>query len=80
MKMVGAFEAKTHLSSLLREVRKGEEIIISKHGQPIARLLPYKKETGTADITTIIQEIKQEQSKHRLGDSTIKQLIEEGRE
>lgn len=37
---VGAFEAKTHLSSLLERVAQGEEIIITRHGKPLARLVP----------------------------------------
>ena len=36
---VGAFEAKTHLSALLDRVAGGEEVIITKHGKPIARLV-----------------------------------------
>ncbi len=37
---VGAFEAKTHLSSLLERVAHGEEVVITKHGRPVARLVP----------------------------------------
>ena len=37
--MVGAFEAKTHLSTLLDRVGEGEEVIITKHGKPVARLV-----------------------------------------
>jgi len=37
---VGAFEAKTHLSSLLQRVEAGEVVTITKHGRPIARLVP----------------------------------------
>lgn len=40
MKEVGAFEAKTHLSSLLDEVSHGEEVLITKRGNPVARLVP----------------------------------------
>ncbi len=36
---VGAFEAKTHLSALLDKVEAGEEIVITRHGQPVARLV-----------------------------------------
>ena len=36
---VGAFEAKTHLSSLLDRVAEGEEVLITKHGKPVARLV-----------------------------------------
>lgn len=40
MVTVGAFEAKTHLSSLLERVARGEEIVITKHGKAIAKLVP----------------------------------------
>jgi prevent-host-death family protein len=40
MKHVGIFEAKTHLSSLLDEVEKGGEVTITRHGKPVARLVP----------------------------------------
>lgn len=36
---VGAFEAKTHLSTLLDRVARGEEVVITRHGKPIARLV-----------------------------------------
>ena len=39
MLSIGAFEAKTHLSSLLERVAKGEEVLITKHGKPVARLV-----------------------------------------
>jgi prevent-host-death family protein len=37
---VGAFEAKTHLSELLNRVELGEHVTITKHGRPVARLVP----------------------------------------
>jgi prevent-host-death family protein len=36
---VGVFEAKTRLSSLLDRVAEGEEVVITKHGKPVARLV-----------------------------------------
>jgi prevent-host-death family protein len=36
---VGAFEAKTHLSSLLDRVAEEEEMVITKQGKPVARLV-----------------------------------------
>lgn len=36
---VGVHEAKTHLSRLLERVRTGEEIVIERRGEPIARLI-----------------------------------------
>ncbi len=43
METVGAFEAKTHLSSLLERVEKGERFTITRHGKPIARLVPVER-------------------------------------
>lgn len=40
MTQIGAFEAKTHLSELLDRVEAGEELVIARHGRPIARLVP----------------------------------------
>ena len=37
---IGAYEAKTHLSELLEKVEAGEEITITKHGVPVAKLVP----------------------------------------
>ncbi len=37
---VGAFEAKTHFSKLLEQVKRGEEITITQRGKPVARLVP----------------------------------------
>ncbi len=38
--VVGAHDAKTHLARLLDRVERGEEIVITRHGRPIARLVP----------------------------------------
>ena len=40
METVGAYEAKTHLPRLLERVRQGESVTITKHGRPVARLVP----------------------------------------
>jgi prevent-host-death family protein len=37
---VGAFEAKNTLGTLLDRVERGEEIVITRHGRPVARLVP----------------------------------------
>lgn len=39
-------EAKTHLSRLLARVEAGEEVLISRAGHPIARLVPARKPRG----------------------------------
>jgi antitoxin (DNA-binding transcriptional repressor) of toxin-antitoxin stability system len=35
---IGAFEAKTHFSDLLRRVEQGEHFIITRHGRPVAEI------------------------------------------
>jgi prevent-host-death family protein len=40
MRTVSVLEAKTHLSALLEAVRRGEEVVITRRGQPVARLSP----------------------------------------
>jgi prevent-host-death family protein len=43
MRTVGAFEAKNTLGSLLDRVEAGEEILITRHGKPSARLTPVTR-------------------------------------
>ncbi len=40
MREVQASEAKTHLPQLLDDVERGETVVITRHGRPIARLVP----------------------------------------
>jgi prevent-host-death family protein len=40
---VNIHEAKTHLSRLLGQVAQGEQVVISKAGQPIADLVPHRR-------------------------------------
>lgn len=40
MTEVGAYEAKTRLAELLERVRQGERFVITKHGRPVAELVP----------------------------------------
>ena len=41
MREVGVLEAKTHLSSLLDEVENGGEVVITRHGRPVARVTRF---------------------------------------
>jgi prevent-host-death family protein len=40
---IGAFEAKNTLGTLLDRVERGEEIVITRHGKPVARLVPNSR-------------------------------------
>lgn len=44
---VNTHEAKTHLSRLLKKVATGEEIIITKAGRPVAKLIPVEVKPKT---------------------------------
>ena len=41
MPHVGMFAAKTHLSTLVNQALAGEEIVLTRHGNPVARIVPY---------------------------------------
>ena len=43
MATVNVHEAKTHLSRLLKRVEAGEEVIIARHGEPVARLVRCRR-------------------------------------
>jgi prevent-host-death family protein len=57
MREVGAYEAKTHLPKLLRAVEAGESVVITRHGVPIARIVPAGTEAD-ADVSAAIQRLK----------------------
>jgi len=42
MTTVGAYEAKTHLPRLIRAAERGETVIITRHGKPVAQLGPVQ--------------------------------------
>jgi prevent-host-death family protein len=78
VKTVGAFEAKTHLSSLLDQVEQGERVIITKHGRPVAELVPVSRRDPSR-IRQAIEDLKEFQKTHGLGGLSAKELVEEGR-
>lgn len=56
MREIAASEAKTHLPQLLDEVERGETLVITRHGRPIARLVPERdrrREETDAAVTAI---------------------------
>lgn len=48
---VGLFEAKTHFSELVARAEAGEEITITRHGRPVARLAPPIRQQGATEVT-----------------------------
>lgn len=78
MRTVGAYEAKTHLPQLLEEVAKGQSVTITKHGVPVAMLVP----PGGArrpNPGTVIEELRRFRRGITLDGLSLRELIEEGR-
>lgn len=55
---VGAFEAKTKFSELLDQVVAGEKITITRHGLPVASLVPFRADTRPAEIAQAVLSIQ----------------------
>ncbi|WP_291299437.1 type II toxin-antitoxin system Phd/YefM family antitoxin [Elioraea sp.] len=79
MKEVGAFEAKNTLSALLDLVEKGEEVLITRHGKPVARLVRPEGAPDRTKALAAVERIIEARKGVTLGGLKIKDLIEEGR-
>lgn len=77
MESVGAFEAKTHLPRLLDEVAAGRSVTITKHGVPVARLVPAARQA--AQPREVIEAIRRARRGVTLGGLSLRDLISEGR-
>jgi prevent-host-death family protein len=78
VKKVGAYEAKTHLPGLLKEVGKGARISITRRGVPVAMLVPASP-ADKASVLETIRKIKEFRRGITLGGISIREMIEEGR-
>jgi prevent-host-death family protein len=78
VKKIGAFEAKNRLSELLAAAENGEETMITKHGKPVAKLVPVR-EFDRARAREAAEWLIEFRKKHSLGGLKIKDLINEGR-
>jgi prevent-host-death family protein len=76
-RQVGVYEAKTHLARLLDEVETGESITITRHGRPVARLVPL--EMRRRNVDEVIAAAREARANRTLGNTTIREMIEEGR-
>ena len=78
MKEIGTFEAKTHLSALLDEVARGAEVVITRRGVAVARLVPAAppRRTGADDPIVRAKAFARGQT---LGQQSWKKLRDEGR-
>jgi prevent-host-death family protein len=67
MREIGAFEAKNKLGQLLDQVERGEEIIITRHGKEVARLVPPLKAVNREQARAAVKRIRERAEKLKLG-------------
>lgn len=84
MATITAFEAKTRFGELLDRVSRGEEVVITRHDKPVARLVPEGVQriddvrVAVAGLRDLQQQIHR-RSKRTLSDREVRAAIEAGR-
>ena len=73
------FEAKNKLSGLLDEVATGKQIIITRHGKAVARLVPADHGFDRAKARQAAKTLLEARKGVTLGGLSIKELVNEGR-
>jgi prevent-host-death family protein len=79
MAEIGAFEAKNKLSELLQRVEHGEEVVITRRGKPVAKLVPIASAFDRARAKQAAADIIEMSKGASLGGLRIKDLVKEGR-
>ena len=79
MREIGSFEAKNKLSALLDQVEHGAEIVITRHGKAVARLVPTEPGFDRNKAKRAAEGLRKASKGIRLGGLKIKDLINEGR-
>ncbi len=78
MAEIGAYEAKTRLAELLSRAEKGERIVVTRHGRPVAQLVPMPGAPGRT-AAQAVEAIRALRTGHSLGPGLeVRDLIEEG--
>lgn len=79
MHIVGVFEAKNRLTALLDEIQEGGEVLITRHGKPIARLVPAEPGFNRAKARRAADGLRAASKGRTLDGLTLGELIGEGR-
>jgi prevent-host-death family protein len=79
METIASFDAKTHLSSLLDRVAKGERITITRHGIPAAMLVPIGDAERKLTHTEIVEGLRALRKRVKPGKMGVRQMVNEGR-
>ena len=79
METIGSFEAKTHLSSLLDRVAKGERITITRHGVPAAMLIPVGDAERKLTHMEIVEGLRALRKRVKPGKMSVREMVNQGR-
>ena len=79
MEVIGAFDAKTHLSALLDRVARGERITITRHGVPAAMLVPVRDSDRKLTHEEIVEGRRTLRKRVKPGAMSVREMIIEGR-
>ena len=85
MASVSAFDAKTRFGELLKRVARGEEVVITRHDKPVARIVPEGVAGGqqgrraAAALLELQHAISRRSKGTKLSDAEVRAAIEEGR-
>jgi prevent-host-death family protein len=79
MESIGAFEAKTHLASLLDRVAKGERITITRHGVPAAMLIPIGQTVQRLSHQEVVEAMRELRKRVKSGKMGVREMINQGR-
>jgi prevent-host-death family protein len=80
MTTVGIFEAKNRLSELVERAARGEEIVITRRGEQVARLMPPRVPDELGQARALAARIRKSRAGQPLGGGvSIQEMVEEGR-
>ena len=79
MQSVGVFDAKNRLTALLDEVEAGREIVITRRGRPVARLVPAGTGFDRVKARRVVAGLRLASKGQTLGGLSIRDLVDDGR-
>ena len=79
MQTLGVFDAKNHLTALLDDVEAGDEVLITRRGKPVARLVSADAGFDRAKARKAAEGLRAASKGQILGGLSLKDLVAEGR-
>jgi prevent-host-death family protein len=79
METTGASDAKTHLSALLDGVARGERVTITRHGVPVAMLVPVADAGPKLTHEEIVKGMRALRKRVETDTRSVREMVNEGR-